>query len=133
MYLFDISRICKTFTSTYKEICRQRVQRKTIKTQIERADHLKRSSLLNKPQSQKKLCIPLKYNPMLPNLEKIIGKHWNILNINPDYRETFKILPIIAFRKKNFLKQVICTNIIRNNKKYLNPALHKICENTDFH
>ena len=106
MYLFDISRICITFTSIYKEICLGKgYDEKTIKTQIERADHLERSSLLNKPQSQKKLCIPLsvKYNPMLPNLEKIIDKHWNILNINSDYRETFKTTPIKKFFETNNL------------------------------
>ena len=49
-------------------------------------------------------------------------KHWPLLNIKPDYRKTFKAPPIIAFEKNVPLKQKICTNIIRNNKKYLKPA-----------
>ena len=80
---------------------------KTIKTQIQRADPLKKSSLLNKPQSQKKPCIPLPvtYNPTSPNLKETIDKHWHILNFNPDFRETCKTPPIIAFRKIVSLKQ----------------------------
>ena len=58
---------------------------------------------------------------MLPNLKEIIGKHWDILNINPDYRETFETPPIIAFQINTSLKQIIGTNIIRN-RKYLKPA-----------
>ena len=48
----------------------------TIKIHIERADHLERLSLLNKPQFPEKLCIPLSaiYNPALPNLKEIIDK-----------------------------------------------------------
>ena len=56
------------------------------------------------------------------NLKEIIEKHWHILNINPDYRETFKRPPIIAFQQNVSLKQIIGTYIIRNTKKYLKPA-----------
>ena len=58
----------------------------------------------------------------LPNLKEIFHKHWHILNINPDYREIFKTPPRIAFQKHVSLKQIAGTTIIRNNRKYLNPA-----------
>ena len=61
-------------------------------------------------------------NPTLTNLKETIDKHWHIPNISPDYRETFKITPIIGFRKKNSLKKISGTNIIKNNRKYLTPA-----------
>ena len=55
-------------------------------------------------------------NPTLKNLKEIIDKHWHILNINPEYRETLKISPIIAFRKNVFLKQITGTIIVKNKK-----------------
>ena len=52
----------------------------------------------------------------MSKLKGIIGKHWNTLNIIPDYRETFNIAPIIALQKKLFETS---DNIIGDNKDIL--------------
>ena len=44
------------------------------------------------------------------------------LDINAGYRKILKIPPIITFQMYVSLKQIIVTNIIRNNKKYLKLA-----------
>lgn len=103
-----ISRTWKTFT---REIFDKGYDKKSIKTQIQIAGHLKRSSLLNKPQSLKKSCIPLSvtYNLSLANLMEIADKNCHILNVSdykcPDYTETLKTPPMIAFRKIAYLKE----------------------------
>ena len=55
----------------------------------------------------------------LPNLKDIIIKHWHILQADQSYKETFSMLPIIAFRKGTSLKQIIGTNTIHNNEKLI--------------
>ena len=85
-----------------------------METQIERADHLERSSLLNKPLSPKKIMPPIVSDIQI-DVTKFYGNNpqtLTYLNINPDYRETFKAPPIIAFRENVSLKQIIGTKII---------------------
>ena len=96
-----------------------------VKNQIERADHLDRSLLLKYCKPKRKGTIPfsLTYNPVLPNIKEIINKHWHILSIDSTFKEIFyNLQPIIAFRKNTSLKQLIGTNTIRNNQKFLTPT-----------
>ena len=47
---------------------------------------------------------------MLPNIKKIINKHWHILGIDGSFKEIFKSLqPMIAFRKNTCYQQVLKT------------------------
>ena len=47
---------------------------------------------------------------MLPNIKKIINKHWHILGIDGSFKEIFKSLqPMIAFRKNTCCQQVLKT------------------------
>ena len=60
---------------------------------------------------------------MLPNIKEIINKHWHILNINSSFKEIFNSSQLmIAFRKNTSLKQLIGTNTIENNQKFLTPS-----------
>ena len=60
-----------------------------------------------------------KVTTTLPNLKDIIIKHWHILQTDQSCKETFSVLPIIAFRKGTSLKQIIDTNTIHNNEKLI--------------
>ena len=94
----------------------------TVRRQIERVDHLDRSLLLKHCKPKRKDAIPfsLTYNPVLPNIKEIINKHWHILSIDSTFKEILNNLqPMIAFRKNKSLKQLIGTNTIRNNQKFL--------------
>ena len=51
--IFNSSKICETFTSTYREICGQRIRQKNP-SKPRFKEHLERSSLLNKQQFLKK-------------------------------------------------------------------------------
>ena len=60
---------------------------------------------------------------MLPNIKEIINKHWNVLNIDNSFKEIFNSSQLtIAFHKNTSLKQLIRTNTIRNNQKFLTPT-----------
>ena len=41
----------------------------------------------------------LTYNRILPDIKRLINKHWGMLKINRDFEEVFKKLLIIAFRR----------------------------------
>ena len=63
---------------------------------------------------------------MQPNIEEIINKHWHILNIDSSFKEIFNSSQLmIAFRKNTSLKQLIGTNTIKNNQKFLTPTQAK--------
>ena len=97
----------------------------TVRKQIERVDHLDRSFLLRNYKLKRKDSIQfsLRYNSVLPNIKKIINKHWHILNIDSSFKEIFNSSQLmIAFRKNISLKQLIGTNAIRNNQTILKPT-----------
>ena len=93
-----------------------------IPNQIERVDSLARSTLLNKTDAVSRNAIPFSvtYGTTLPNIRKIINKHWHILNINNTFGNVFKATPAITFRKNTSLRQIIGTNTIGGKQKRLN-------------
>ena len=97
----------------------------TVRKQIQRADHLDRSLLSKncKPKHKHSIPFSVTYNSVLPNLKEIINKHWHILNIDSSFKEIFNSSQLmIAFRKSTSLKQLIGTNTIRNNQKFVTPT-----------
>ena len=59
---------------------------------------------------------------MLSNIKEIIKKHRHILNIHTTFKKFSSLQLMIAFRKNTSLKQLIGTNTIRNNQKFLTPT-----------
>ena len=59
------------------------------------------------------------YGPTLPNIRKIVNKHWHMLNINNTFGNVSKATPVIAFRKNTSLTQIIGTNTISHKQKLL--------------
>ena len=97
----------------------------TVRKQIEGVDHLDRSLLLKHCKHKREDSIPFSvtYNSMIPNIKEIINKHWPILNIDISFKEIFNSSQlVIAFSKNASLKQIIGTNTIRNNQKFLTPT-----------
>ena len=76
-----------------------------------------------KPKRKDSIPFSVTYNSVLPNIKEIINKHWHILNIDSSFKEIFNSSQLmIAFRKNTSLKQLIGTNTIRNNQKFLTPT-----------
>ena len=127
-----IKSICSTFEE-YRKRSQDLIKRfiekgyneSTVRKQVERVDHLDRSILLKYPKPKHKDTIPfsLTYNPVLPNIKKIINKHRHILSINSCFNKIFNNLqPMIAFRKNTSLNKVIGTSTIRNNQQFITPT-----------
>ena len=57
----------------------------------------------------------LKYNRTLPKKKDVI-KHWQLLDINPNLAEIFQSPPILAFRRKKNLRDIIGTKLIKDGK-----------------
>ena len=80
-----IKRICSTFEE-YRKHSQDLIKRffekgyndSTVRKQIETVDHLDRSLLLKNCKPKRKDSIPFSvtYNSVLPNIKKIINKHW---------------------------------------------------------
>ena len=124
-----ITCICSTFEEYRKDsqdLIKRFVEKGynelTVRKQIERVDYLDRSLLLKNCKPKRKDSIPFSvtYNSVLPNIKEIINKHWHILNLDSSFKEILNSLQLmIAFRKNTRSKQLIDTNTIRNNKKFL--------------
>ena len=94
----------------------------TVRKQTERVDHLDRLLLLKscKPKRKDSILFSVTYNSVLPNINDIIYKLWHILNIDSSFKEIFNSFQLmIVFRRSTSLKQLIGTNTIRNNQKFL--------------
>ena len=63
---------------------------------------LKKRFLLNRTSQEVKRNIPISY------IKSIDEKNWHVLLVNPGFKE---ISPLIAFRKKTNLKQIIESNL----------------------
>ena len=46
------------------------------------------------------------YNKKLPMIHKIISKHWNILQINPELQETFQNYLLVEFKRNKTHKKL---------------------------
>ena len=127
-----IKRICsifeeyrKHFQDLIKRFVEKGFNESTVRKQIERVDHLDRSLLLKncRPKRKDSIRFSVTYNSLLRNIKEIINKHWHILNIDSSFKEMLNSSQlIIAFRKNTSSKQLIGTNTIRSNQKFLTPT-----------
>ena len=68
--------------------------------------------------TSKETNIPLvlKYRRSLPNIGKVVRKHWNILSINKAFKEIFQNEPVTVFKRNKNFKELIGSNRIEHNK-----------------
>ena len=100
--MFNLRGIQKTFPRPNKKICWKEVNWIGCKKKIERVDHPDRSLLLKHCKSK------LAYILVLLNKKEIINRHQHMLSVNSSFKEIFNnIQPMIAFRKKTSLKQLV--------------------------
>ena len=57
--------------------------------------------------SNRVLPLVTTYNPALPNLKKILMKHWHLISDNPKLAQIFSNNPIVAYRKDKSLKDFL--------------------------
>ena len=68
----------------------------------------------NKPKYRAPLT--LTYNRTLPNVKEAVRKHWNILQINNEFKNVFPEPAIMCFLRNKNLKYFLWTKTVVNNK-----------------
>ena len=122
-----IKRICTTFqdfqhycTELKQNFIKQGYDSKLLTEQFSKAKHKDRSELLKEKetteQTPSRIPLVLTYSRFLPNISKIIKKHWDILSINQSLKEVFQNKPITAFKRNKNIKDMIGSKKIENNK-----------------
>ena len=67
-------------------------------------------------ETQNKTPLVLTYNSLLPNINNLVWKHWNVLNISRALQVFFQDEPILAFKRNRNPKKIIGSNCIENGK-----------------
>ena len=70
----------------------------------------KRTLLISKPkigkrENKPRIPLVLKFNRTLPNIKKIIWKHWDLLHISPKLKNVFQERTIMAYKRNRDLKK----------------------------
>ena len=60
-----------------------------------------------KKDGDKRIPLVLTYNPLNPNLMKIVKKHWQISHLSPDCKKLFPETPILAYRRNRNLRDTL--------------------------
>ena len=83
----------------------------------------------NTTSKETKILLVLTCSCSLPNISKIVLKHWNILSLSKAFKEIFQSALVTAFRCNKNLKELIGSNKIKYNKvkKYNNIRKVNAC------
>ena len=86
--------------------------------QLDKALKIPRSELLSKKVKTKNKVFPLvlDYNPILPDIQNIIKKHFHLLRSSPQIAEMFPAKSVFpAYRRTKNLKEVLAPSKLRQN------------------
>ena len=95
-----------------------------LQDQIDKVDSISRKDLLRKNIKDRIPCLII-YNRELPMMRKIINKHWNVFEINPELQETFQSNGFVAFKKNKNLQEIIGGHAIKNGKVFQVHSKHR--------
>ena len=86
--------------------------------EIENVKKFQRMTLLNPKEENSKNIIPFitTYNRTLPEVKKVLSKHWGLLQINEKFKTAFESKPMICYRRNQNLQNLIGGNILSENK-----------------
>ena len=105
-----------------------------MKDQLDKVDNTDQKDLLRKQENSNKIKIPclITDNRKLPMMRKIINKHWNVLQINPELQQIFQNNQLVIFKRNKNLQEIIgghtfkmekCLKPIqKTEKENVNPA-----------
>lgn len=85
-----------------------------------KADNTDCKDLLRKIGKSQKDRIPflITRNRNLPMMRKILGKNWNVLQINPELQETFQNDRFVTFKRNKNLQEIVGGHTIKNGKGF---------------
>ena len=93
-------------------------KKEEVKPQIERAKAVDRSTTLQLKQkkSNNRATMVTTFNRTLPNLNEVLNRNWNLLNLDPELAPIFKEQPLIAFKRNRNLFDMLGSRNIVNSK-----------------
>ena len=96
-----------------------------IQQQISNTFTIERTHLLNqkKQTTSNRILLKLTYNRSLPDIKRVVNKHWDILEINRDFEQVFTELAIIAFRQNKNFQDILGKKTTINNGKQLHQNI----------
>ena len=94
---------------------------------LEKAILTERESLLQKNGNKNKkrlerVPLVIDYNPANPNFNKIIEKHWSLLDLSKKCKDTFALKPIISYRRPKNLGDNLVRAALPTDPKNTNTA-----------
>ena len=93
-----------------------------VDEQLEKAKLVEKSTLLKEKDRQnidRRVPFTATFNANLPKISSTINKHWHLLHINAKIAESFKVKPMVAFRRNKNLREILGQTHLTNNKKIL--------------
>ena len=81
-----------------------------IENAIERARKIPRQEALkrvNRPKNSKRPVFVVNYDPRLPSISQIIGRHWRTMKQDPYLAEIFPLPPLVAYKRPPNIKDKI--------------------------
>ena len=93
---------------------------------IPRSDALKR---VVREKSTDRVVFVVTYDPRLPSIPKIVGKHWRTMAQDPRMKEVFNLPPLVAYRRPANIKDKLIRSKMpraqkRNNRRVKN-GMHR--------
>ena len=81
-----------------------------VKAAIDKASKVERKEALKRVEKVKsdRSVFAITYNPMLPSVTKVVGKHWRFMSKNKHIKEIFPLPPMIAYKQSSNLKNMLC-------------------------
>ena len=113
--MYRLKRICtkgRNFKDNCKILLKKLIdsgyKKAEIYDSISKKFERNREDLLTQ-NNEPKYGIPLTftYNRTLPNVKEAVRKHWNILQINNEFKNVFPEPPIMCFRRNKNLKDFL--------------------------
>ena len=135
-----LRRICSSgnlFQQRTNEMLHHVIQRRYKKRCIH--DAIKKASLVTreephadktKPKSLQRVPFVVAYNPMLPNIPKILHEAHPILDASERCTEIFKNVPLVSYRRARNLSDILFSKRLASSKSH-NPIPSQTCQNNN--
>ena len=102
-------------------------------------DAIKKASLVTreealadktKPKSLQRVPFVVTYNPMLPNIPKILHEAHPVLHASERCTEIFKNVPLVSYRRARNFSDILCSKRLASRKHH-NPTPSQTCQNNN--
>ena len=124
--LFIIKPLPTTYHRSEKTPYPKRIQQKTTHNAIKKASLVTSEEALadkTTPKSLQRLPFVITYNPMLPNIPKILHDSQSILHASERCTKVFKNVPLVSYKRARKLSDMLCSkHIAPPESSNSNPA-----------